>query len=636
MCGVYGIISRSRSPEMLQAVLSEMGKLLRHRGPDDNKDMIFPVSGGYLGLGLTRLAILDLETGMQPLVCSRDGSAIICNGQIYNYLELKPLLEEEFLVSRGDIEVALHLYRQCGLDFLHHLNGMYAGAIYDPPRNRLLLFRDRFGIKPLYYTRQAETFFFASEIKPLLAATGRPPRLNTAALPIFFTYRYLPGEDTLFAGIKRLPPGSFLDYNLQRDQYTIRRYWEYLPGQSPDQSMSSLSLDEAGERFLELLSDAVRLRLRSDVEVGTLLSGGIDSSAVSALAAGHQPDIRLFTMSFAEDKYNELPQVERFLRASASRFASARRHNRLCGRETLESLPGIVRSLEEPICLGTVLPTDQVCDLAAGQVKAVLTGEGADEIFAGYRKFLLEAAAGRYPDLPPEKQRALIDMYPELVDYLKIRQADPVQRYIQSELLFLPEELERLLGRHVGCVVFPENARPALTGREDALNAAIAVECRARLPDYVILRLDKLSMRHSLETRTPFLDYRLAEFAAALPSVFKADAVQGREKRICSHAYTTCGLLDSRTAGRKKQPFTIPLADWLATPEHLPDCLQEILLGNMIREQGILNPDMVRADLQRISIADTGPATLVSAADRVFAAIMFTLWYQEFFDISSG
>lgn len=632
MCGVYGIISRSFSKDELTFRLSQMGPVQRHRGPDDKKEVVFPLSNGYLGLGLVRLSILDLETGMQPIICPRDGSAIACNGQIYNYLELKPSVASESFVSHGDMEVALHLYRRYGVDFLNRLNGMYAGAIYSPNENRLLLFRDRFGIKPLYYTEVDGNLLFASEIKPLLAGTDLSAALNTDQLATYFTYRYLPGETTLFQRIKRLPPGSFMDFDVKTGRHCITRYWEY----QPDNVHHDLSLDEAAEEFFHLLSDAVRIRLRADVEVGALLSGGIDSSAVASMAADRRPDIRLFTMSFDEDKYNELPQVNQFLAAHVRRFASARRNVKLCGREALDSLPGIVRSLEEPISLGAVLPTDQVCALAGEQLKVVLTGEGADEIFAGYRKFLVEAAAGSYPRLPPERQQALLEAYPELTDYLKVRHADPVERYIQSERLFSAEELGALLGGPGKDVSFPADARPVFTGREHPLNMAIAMECRARLPDYVILRLDKLSMRHSLETRTPFLDYRLAEFAAALPPQFKADPELGLEKRICSYANQKYGVIDAPTARRRKQPFTIPLADWLAEPKRLPEFLQEIILGDRIKQQGVLNPEIIRQDLNRISISDTGPETLVSSADRVFSIILFTLWYEEFFGAGAG
>lgn len=627
MCGIYGIVSYSLPREEILRRLSHMGRLQRHRGPDDQRETVISVRDRWVGLGFVRLSILDLETGMQPIQCPKDQSVIICNGQIYNYIELRSEVSGEPFVSKGDVEVALHLYRRIGLDFLQRLNGMYAGAILDPIREKLLMFRDRFGIKPLYYATWDGNFVFSSEIRPLLAGSGLPRRLNHSKMGTLFTYRYLPGEETMFYGLKRLPPGSYLEYDLKSGKYHVERYWEYhLDRENPD-----LSLDEAAGKFNTLFTDAVRIRLRSDVEVGSLLSGGIDSSAVASRVARLRPDVRVFTLAFDEEKYNELPSVERLLKANEDHFGSVRLITRVCGRESLDQLPEIVRAIEEPISLGAVLPTDQVCQLASMHVKVVLTGEGADEIFAGYRKFLLEMAAHEYGNLSGEGQRELEEIYPELHSYMAVRDRDPVRRYIQSELLFGRDELRRLIGREPPADLFPEDALPALSGKEHPLNAALAMESRFRLPDYVILRLDKLSMRHSLETRTPFLDYRLAEFAATLPPGFKVHLGLGQEKMICRYAFVKHSVLDRETAYREKQPFTVPLADWLSDPSSLPDFMKEILMGDVVERQGVLSGSMVKELARMVSAEGVGPETLVSGADRVFAVIVFTLWYEEFF-----
>jgi asparagine synthase (glutamine-hydrolysing) len=627
MCGISGIISHSLPEEEILTRLSLMGRLQRHRGPDDQRDLVFSVKDRRVGLGFVRLSILDLETGMQPIQCPKDQSVIICNGQIYNYIELRSDVKGERFISKGDVEVALHLYRRTGLDFLQRLNGMYAGAILDPARQKLLLFRDRFGIKPLYYATWDGNFVFSSEIKPLLAGSGLPRRLNHSRLGTLFTYRYLPGEETMFYGLKRLPPGSYLEYDLKSGEYHVERYWEY----DLARKNSGLSLDDAAETFHALFTDAVRIRLRSDVEVGSFLSGGIDSSAVTSRVAQLRPDVRMFTVAFDEEKYNELPSVKRFLRANKDLFSIARLITRDCGKEGLDQLPEILRAIEEPISLGAVIPTDQVCQLAGDHVKVVMTGEGADEIFAGYRKFLLEMAACEYGSLSGGGQRELEAAYPELRSYMDIRDPDPIRRYIQSERLFSRDELRRLMGREPPADLFPKDALPVLNGNEHPLNAALAMENRFRLPDYVILRLDKLSMRHSLETRTPFLDYRLAEFAATLPPGFKVNLELEQEKMICRYSFVKNSVLDRETAYRKKQPFTVPLADWLSDPSSLPDFMKEIMLGDVVKKQGVLNENMVKELAETVSAAGVGPETLVSGADRMFAAIVFTLWYEEFF-----
>ena len=626
MCGIHGIISTSLVEKEIMARLRRMGKLQQHRGPDDRSECVLKVSNCHTGLGFVRLSILDLETGMQPIISRKDNCAIICNGQIYNYNELKKKVSHEYFTTKGDIEVALHLYRNFGVDFLQSLNGMYAGAIFDPIRGKVLLFRDRFGIKPLYYSKQKAGFFFASEIKPLLSGTRLKARLDEKKLPLFFSYRYVPGEETMFRGIKKLPPGSFLEYDLNSGEYHVQRYFEY----RLDRVEQGLTLRDASERFIELLRDSVRLRLRSDVEVGSFLSGGIDSSAVAAIAAEKKSDIKLFTVSFDESRYDELPQVKEFLKTSGSRFISARHYAGKCGRNHLSMLPEIVRALEEPVSLGAVLPTDHVCEMASRRLKVVLTGEGADEIFGGYRKFMLEMVATCYNELGFTEKTRLEAEYPELRQYIAVRDMDPARRYIQSELLFEHAELSRLIGKDVSEDLFPVESMPHLRGYEHPVNCHIAYEARARLPEYVILRLDRLSMRHSLEARTPFLDHRLAEFAATLPVSFKTDILNNREKFICSHAYSTLDILNRKTAFRRKQAFTVPFDDWLSEPDTLPEFLLDILSGGMIRQQGILDYEIVRENIKAIRAEKTGPNTLVSAADKVFAAVVFTLWYDEF------
>ncbi len=631
MCGIHGIISTHMDAATISHKLSLMSIVQAHRGPDDERCEVYECCSRRVGFGFVRLAILDLETGMQPVRSAIDQAALICNGQIYNYLELKSGLDDVEWLTKGDAEVALQMLRRFGPEAsLQAFNGMYAGAFFDPVKRRVVLFRDRFGIKPLYYREVDGDLFFASEIKPLLQAGGEA-EVRKEAFPALFTYRYVPGEETIFAGIKRLPPGSYLIYDLTSGTYKIESYWQnsFLP---EDQSREKLSLADAEEQLYALFCDAVKLRLRSDVEVGSFLSGGIDSCAVASAAAEKQPELSLFTIAFNDPAYNELPEVQKFLAAAGTRFKRAKHHVAFCQENMLAELPSLVKALEEPIFLGAVLPTDQVCRIASQRVKTVLTGEGADEIFAGYRKFLVEMAALEYLKSDRSGRRQLEDSYPELQNYIEQRAADPLQRYIQSEALFSELELSRLLGYND--VEVPNlqtlKAAPHLDGREHPLNAALAIESRCRLPDYVILRLDKLSMRHSLETRTPFLDYRLAEFAARLPVEYKINLPQGREKYICRRTFSRYKLLDERSAWRRKQPFTSPLAAWLGDQKAWPEVVSEALSSSMIKRHGVLDPKMVKKLMAQVTTAGVGPATLVSGADRLFAVLVFTLWYEEF------
>jgi asparagine synthase (glutamine-hydrolysing) len=656
MCGVYGIVSPGgRVAPELDADLKKMGDRLTHRGPDDRREQTWQGRHCRVGLGFTRLAILDLKRGGQPLRCPVDSTVIACNGQVYNYVELRKRVSDEVFYSRGDMEVALHLYRKLGPSFLHELNGMYAGAILDPRRARLLLFRDRFGIKPLYYCRDGDRFLFASEIRPLLAVHRQPARLNRVALPLFFTYRFVPGRQTLFAGIEKLEPATYLDYDLRSQRIRRVRYWEYEPGVQRRRSkhapyaLAPTATGKADEKHFRrdeaelaaLFEDSVRIRLRADVEVGSLLSAGIDSSAVCALAADHTPNLRAFNISFAEPEYDEGPAVARLFAAQPERFGSITLHHRRCSKKALERLPALIQALEEPLSLGAVIPTDAVCALAAQHVKVTLSGEGADEIFAGYRKFLLEAAAaemeaGGMRTDGFEQVLRRCGGTEELKKYLRTRHPDPYVRYIQSEALFGTRNLRRLLGaEHTGPESFkvepvPAAARPHLRVRQHPLDQLIAIECRTRLPDYVALRLDKLAMRHSLETRTPFLDYRLAQFAGRLPVARKINLARSLTKWICRQTFLKAGWIDSYTAMRPKQPFTIPLAAWLSRPRDLPAVIEPCVRGDMVHRHGVLDPQMTGALFETISRRGVGPDTLVCAADRAFAVLVFTLWYEQF------
>ncbi|HOP26822.1 MAG TPA: asparagine synthase (glutamine-hydrolyzing) [Candidatus Sabulitectum sp.] len=621
MCGFTGYLSMSMGGERGRAFLEKGCALLRHRGPDE-----YSVNqNGHTGTGFARLSILDLETGMQPIADRESGASIICNGQIYNYIELKSQLPSMEYSTTGDMEVALKAYLNWGTGFAEKLNGMFAGAILDPSRKRIILFRDRFGIKPLYYMNNPNGFFFASEISPLLEAPGAARELNSKMLPSWFTYRYVFGEETMFRGIRKLLPGSMLVLDMETGDFRTFTYWNW-----EFRGNHAGTMEEAEEEFNALFMDAVRIRLRSDVEVGSLISGGIDSSAVASAAALCQPDLKLFTIGFHERDYDETSDVDRLLELMPGRFARSGVIRGTCLPGDLELLPDLVRSVEEPISLGTMVPTDQVCRLASERLKVVLTGEGADEVFAGYRKFLVEAAAIEAERCSPEGRRILLRDFPELSERKSVP-GDHLTRHITDERLFQPDEIVGLTGISPGGFSDCGEKRLLSIGEGvDPIGAMQMIEALTRLPNYVNLRLDKLSMRHSLETRTPFLDYRLAEFAGRLPLDYRVNLEERTGKFLCREAFRKGGILPAEVTRRSKKPFTMPIAQWFSDPRSLPEPVADILLGNTVRAQGILNPDMVRAYAGEVTGTGVGPETLVSAGDRVFAIVVFSLWYGEF------
>ncbi len=625
MCGFSGYVSKFTSINKGTYILEQMAEIQRHRGPD-NSDILIRDN---VGISFVRLSILDLATGMQPIVSKADDTAIACNGQIYNYIELKKELPSEHYQTSGDMEVALNAYRKYGDSFPNKLNGMFAGVIHDRREKKVFLFRDRFGIKPVYYTKTDEGFYFASEIKPLLSVPGVACEMDSSLLATYFTYRYVPGEKTLFKGIYKLPPASILTYDTTSESIKVNNYWEW----NFNKTNNNISLAEASEEFNRLFTDAVKIRLRSDVEVGSFISGGIDSSAVASIAAIYKPSIKLFTIGFGEDKYDETNDVNTFLHLMRDRFRDAESIKQQCVSGSLAGLPSLIKSIEEPISLGTMVPTDQVCSLAANHLKVVLSGEGADEIFAGYRKFLVEAAALEYPTADATEKRRLLAMCPELKTRLKQGNEEHLARHIASEKLFSNNELIPLLGLSGEPQLDMSDIIPSsLSASTHPISAMQAIEVKSRLPNYVNLRLDKLSMKHSLETRTPFLDYRLAEFAASLPVHLRVNLKIAQEKYICRESFREHGVLPEAVTNRAKKPFTMPIADWFSDISILPEPIQNILSGTEVDRQGILDGKLVRKYAKQVSGKDVGPETMVSAGDRIFSIVVFSLWYKEFME----
>ncbi len=625
MCGIQGVVSTG-SRRQIEHRLASMGEAQRHRGPDDVRHAIYEMPTMVVGFGFQRLSIVDLKLGMQPIENRDSGCTVICNGEIYNAPELKREFEGEPFHTRGDIEILLHLYDRHGIALLEKLNGMFAGAILDRRRQALYLFRDRFGIKPLYYRSTGTEFEFASEIRPLLATGDSPPTPNRTLLPAFLTYRYIPGENSAFADIKRLPPGSFLRLDLNTGKQEIHHYWSYPVRCEPARHTTR----QLREEFLQRFDNAVKVHLRADVDVGCFLSSGIDSAAVTATALQLNPGTRLFSAVFQQPEYNEIDDIRRFLDDKCGSTAPPNHHVTECDSDALLSLPEIVESLEDPIALGAIMPTYQLARDSSRQVKAVLTGEGADELFAGYRKFLLEAAAESLPHLSPREKKRLFDDLPELVHYLEIRGHSLPERYTQIETFFSPGEVAQLLGSDSPPTIIPEDALDAIADYPLKTESLLAVECRFRLSCCNLVRADKLTMAHSLEARTPFLDHDLADFAASLPIDFKIDLETRQSKTLCRDAFLQQGILNRHSATRPKQPFTAPVANWLAEPEKLPPFLQEIILGERIAEQGLLDPDFVRQLAQQVTARNVGPFTLVSAADKLWTVCILSIWQDIF------
>lgn len=603
MCGIHGIVDPALGEgggEEMLALLRAMGRAQGHRGPDGHAERVFGSGRARAGLGFVRLAILDLESGMQPIVRPQDGAAIVCNGQIYNYRALRKEIDPALLRTHGDIEVALHLYARHGTAFLDRLNGMYAGAIFDPAHRRLLLFTDRFGVKPLYYAAFGGRFCFASEIKALRAAAPGALRVNQAALAPYLTFGYVPGEETLYAGVRRLAPGSFLAFDLDTGTFSTHRYWRYAPATD-----ATLDLPRAAERFFELFEDAVALRAEADVTVGATVSGGIDSCAVAALAARRDPAMPLFTLAFDDPAYDESARATDFIARVPNAAGTHPVHVATCGPDVLQALPAIMRHLEEPVCKTALLPTWRLFERVSRQVKVVLTGEGADELFAGYGWFWLDAAGRRTG-----------------------AGGDPLSAYTRGRRFFEPDELAALLGAQRTRFDIPADLTDGVPGDSAPLEALLTLETRFRLPAANLLRLDKLAMAHSVEARTPFLDFRLAELAGTLSADLKLGARSEEQKFVCRSAFARRGLLPPGVAWARKQPLSAPVDAWLRDEAALPEPLQDVLAGRHAIFGSLVDPRPVRRLREALRGEATTPFSAVTAADKLWALCVLAAWHD--------
>lgn len=630
MCGICGIaIPANVDRRVEEAVLVRMRDTLVHRGPDD--------AGVFLkdkvGLGHRRLSIVDLGGGHQPMT-NEDGSIhIVFNGEIYNHNDHRSMLEERGHRYRSvcDTETIIHLYEEFGSQAVEYLRGMFAFAIWDENRKRLLIARDRLGIKPVYYTLSDNGILhFASEIKALLEAGAVVPELNYNAFADFAANRYTSGEETLFRGVKRLLPGHTLVW--QDGKLEIEKYWDV----SFAKSNEHLTDEQYVEQFGDLFNESVRLRLMADVPLGMFLSGGIDSSAIAGAMSNLVSDqIKTFSVAFDEREANELEYARMVARA----FNTDHHEIIVSPEQFFSSLPNLVYQEDEPIAHPSSVPLYFVSKLAVEHVKVVLTGEGSDELLAGYdkyRKTIFNLAFGRaYNRLVPASLRRLARRMiedgngslpgrqklsrtflclPPDVESIYFDNFSVFSRTRQNKL-FSPETLARM-----------EQSDPYQTTLDyiresDAvtlLDQLLAADMKTYLHE-LLMKQDQMSMAASIESRVPFLDHKLVEFAARLPERMK---LRGwKTKYILRQAMK--GKLPEEILTRKKMGFPVPVGAWLRGPfRHLVD---EYILGSRAMERGILNQDFVRDLAARHQTGE-------NHSERLWMLINFEIWQRRFLD----
>ncbi|MDX2045125.1 MAG: asparagine synthase (glutamine-hydrolyzing) [Acidobacteriota bacterium] len=630
MCGICGIaVPKKLNRRADESLLSRMRDTLTHRGPDDAGNFV----DGGIGLGHRRLSIVDLGGGHQPMT-NEDGQVqIVFNGEIYNHRDHRPMLEERGHRYRtsSDTETIIHLYEEFGASAVQYLRGMFAFAIWDGVNQRLVIARDRLGIKPVYYTLSNDgVLHFASEIKALLEARAVKPELNYDALSDFAANRYTSGDETLFRGVRRLPPGHTLVW--QEGKVEIKRFWEV----SFAKHESPLSDREYIEQFDQLFTESVRLRLMADVPLGMFLSGGIDSTAIAGVMSKLVSDpIKTFSVAFNEREANELE----FARMAARAFGTEHHEIVVSPQQFFDALPAMVYQEDEPIAHPSSIPLYFVSKLAAEHVKVVLTGEGSDELLAGYdkyRKTIYNLSLGRaYNSVIPSPLRRLVKSAIENGNgTLAVRQkltrtflcvpSDIESIYFDNFSVFSRQRQQSLFTAETRARMAesdPYRTSLALMGEADAvtmLDQLLAADMKTYLHE-LLMKQDQMSMAASIESRVPFLDHKLVEFAARLPERMKLRGLT--TKYILRQAMAD--KIPAEILTRKKMGFPVPVGAWLRG--QFRPLLDEYVLGARAMERGIFEPDFVRNLVARHEAGE-------NHAERLWMLMNFEIWQRRFLD----
>lgn len=623
MCGICGKLNFDRESPVSPGLVRAMADTIEHRGPDDDGYYV----KGAVGLGFRRLSIIDLSTGHQPL-SNEDGTVwIVFNGEIYNYQELRGFLQSRGHIFRTktDTEVIVHLYEEFGEECVSRLRGMFAFAIWDSRTEKLFLARDRVGIKPLYYWKSDQSLVFGSEIKAILADPAVQPEIAPEVIDRFLTFYYVPGEETLLRGVFKLAPGFCL--TVQNGEISIRQYWNltFNPVER--------SVQEAEAELLSLLDECVQMHMISDVPVGFLLSGGVDSTAMLGMAVGKTDHhLSSFTLGFnAPGLADERP----YARLAAQRYGSEHYETSMTAQEFADFLPKFAWYMEEPVCEPQAIALYYVTRLAAKHVKVLISGEGGDEAFAGYsiyRNLLwlerikritrpfngliaggMDRAYQRWPSYRFRKYGPLMKLNFE--SYYFSRTASPSTFFnSQGEFLYSSDFMAT-----VNRQFSEEPARRYLTDGQTSglVNRMLYADTKMSLPDDLLLKADKMTMANSVELRVPFLDHKFLEFAASLPENMKVRRFTTKyiAKRALRHT------VPKEILQRKKVGFPVPYDVWMR--HDLRDWVRDILLDGEAMNRGYFRRSSIEAILEQDCRQHRYPKEVLSL-------VALELWHRSF------
>ena len=632
MCGICGKVYFDTANRVDPALVETMARVLEHRGPDD--------AGLYvkenIGLGHRRLSIIDLSpAGRQPMTNEDSTVWVVYNGEIYNHEPLRAELESRGhrFASHTDTEVIVHLYEEEGPECVRRLRGMFAFAVWDAPRRQLMLARDRAGKKPLVYANTNGALVFASEIKALLQDPSVADTLNYEAIHHYLTYQYVPGPITVFNAIQKLPPAHYL--LLRNGTISCTKYWElsYTP------KLRLPRLDDYKERFLALFQDTVNIRLKSDVPLGVFLSGGIDSSATVAVMSSllNRP-AKTFSIGFEDADFNELEYAR-----TVSGLYQTDHTEFIVKPDALSILPALVRQYDEPFADPSAIPTYYVSQLTRRHVTVALNGDGGDESFAGYERYLAGRLSAYYARVPALLRNSIIrpivcnlpyrdyrwSVVRRLKRFITGAAGTAAQRHVQWLCYFnadMKKDLYTSAFAKAVSAIDSAALTEALFRHSDAdglLDKALYADVKMYLPYDLLVKVDIASMAHSLEARSPFLDHTLMEFAASLPERLKLHGMQ--LKFLLKKAFAP--LLPESILYRKKMGFGVPLNRWFR--EELKPAARDILLAKRSVERGYFNKKVIARML------DEHAAMTADHSYRLWALLWLELWHRIFVDKSS-
>lgn len=628
MCGICGFVHADVARPADPATVDAMCHTLTHRGPDDQG--IFTREN--VALGARRLSIIDLDAGHQPLSNEDKSIWVAFNGEIYNYRDLTALLKHRghHFATHSDTEVLVHAYEEFGEEFLSHLNGMFAIALWDANKRRLLLARDRTGIKPLYYTQHQGSLLFGSEIKAILAYPGVSRQIDLVAFNEYLSFEYVPTPRSIFQGISKLPPGHLLTIT-NGGEPVIRAYWDVNLARSED--VQPKRIEDYRSELSALMRDVVQKEMVSDVPIGVLLSGGIDSSAVAALMTELAPGrVKSFSIGFDDPSFDESD----FARQVARHLGTDHHELTLTPSVALDLLPHIAAGMDEPLGDGSLVPTYLLSQFTRGYVKAALGGDGGDELFAGYSTLQAHRLVEYYERLMPGFMRLrvipwVVDKMP--VSYNNVSMDFKIRRFISGRGVppiirhhrwlgsFTPEQKKELVEPWVQLQekdtydICYEHLR--VCRAKEATNQILYADMKLYLEGDILPKVDRASMANSLEVRVPFLNHTLVEYVAALPHALKLHGFTTKFLlRECLH-----GRVPENILKRGKKGFGMPVAKWLTGP--LRPLAEDMLSESRLKRDGFFKPAYVRR------LLDDHLAGRADQRKLLWTLLAFQLWFDR-------